>query len=33
MQGDGLFADMTVEENLLMGAFVSGSWRGAPRRR
>jgi branched-chain amino acid transport system ATP-binding protein len=28
MQGDGLFADMTVEENLLMGAFVSSSWRG-----
>jgi branched-chain amino acid transport system ATP-binding protein len=27
MQGDGLFAEMTVEENLLMGAFTSGSWR------
>lgn len=26
MQGDGLFADMTVEENLLMGAFPSTSW-------
>ena len=28
MQGDGLFADMTVEENLMMGAFLGGSWRG-----
>jgi branched-chain amino acid transport system ATP-binding protein len=27
MQGDGLFVHMTVEENLLMGAFPSGSWR------
>jgi branched-chain amino acid transport system ATP-binding protein len=27
MQGDGLFAEMTVEENLLMGAFPSASWR------
>lgn len=27
MQGDGLFAQMTVEENLLMGAFQSASWR------
>jgi branched-chain amino acid transport system ATP-binding protein len=27
MQGDGLFAEMTVEENLLMGAFTAGSWR------
>ena len=27
MQGDGLFVEMTVEENLLMGAFASGSWR------
>ena len=27
MQGDGLFADMTVEENLLMGAFQGASWR------
>jgi branched-chain amino acid transport system ATP-binding protein len=27
MQGDGLFAEMTVEENLLMGAFHRGSWR------
>ena len=26
MQGDGLFAQMTVEENLLMGAFPSASW-------
>jgi branched-chain amino acid transport system ATP-binding protein len=26
MQGDGLFAQMTVEENLLMGAFQSASW-------
>jgi branched-chain amino acid transport system ATP-binding protein len=27
MQGDGLFPDMTVEENLLMGAFLGSSWR------
>jgi branched-chain amino acid transport system ATP-binding protein len=27
MQGDGLFPEMTVEENLLMGAFPSASWR------
>jgi branched-chain amino acid transport system ATP-binding protein len=27
MQGDGLFPDMTVEENVLMGAFLGGSWR------
>jgi branched-chain amino acid transport system ATP-binding protein len=26
MQGDGLFADMSVEENLLMGAFPTSSW-------
>jgi branched-chain amino acid transport system ATP-binding protein len=26
-QGDGLFATMTVEENLLMGAFPASSWR------
>jgi branched-chain amino acid transport system ATP-binding protein len=26
MQGDGLFAEMTVEENLLMGAFPASSW-------
>jgi branched-chain amino acid transport system ATP-binding protein len=26
-QGDGLFGEMTVEENLLMGAFPSASWR------
>ncbi|MBI3647829.1 MAG: ATP-binding cassette domain-containing protein [Actinobacteria bacterium] len=26
MQGDGLFSDMTVEENLLMGAFPTTSW-------
>jgi branched-chain amino acid transport system ATP-binding protein len=25
-QGDGLFADMTVEENLLMGSFPKTSW-------
>jgi branched-chain amino acid transport system ATP-binding protein len=30
-QGDGLFAEMTVEENLMMGAFPSASW-GARRR-
>jgi len=28
LQGDGLFPDMTVEENLLLGAFLRGSWRG-----
>jgi branched-chain amino acid transport system ATP-binding protein len=27
MQGDGLFAEMTVEENLLIGAFHRASWR------
>jgi branched-chain amino acid transport system ATP-binding protein len=27
MQGDGLFAEMTVEENLLIGAFHRSSWR------
>ena len=27
MQGDGLFAEMTVEENLLIGAFPRASWR------
>lgn len=26
-QGDGLFAEMTVEENLMMGAFPASSWR------
>jgi len=26
-QGDGLFGEMTVEENLLMGAFPRSSWR------
>ncbi len=26
-QGDGLFANMTVEENLLMGAFPVASWK------
>jgi branched-chain amino acid transport system ATP-binding protein len=26
-QGDGLFPEMTVEENLLMGAFPASSWR------
>jgi branched-chain amino acid transport system ATP-binding protein len=26
-QGDGLFPEMTVEENLLMGAFGGGAWR------
>jgi branched-chain amino acid transport system ATP-binding protein len=26
MQGDGLFPDMSVEENLLMGAFPSAAW-------
>jgi branched-chain amino acid transport system ATP-binding protein len=28
MQGDGLFPEMTVEENLLIGAFQRSSWRG-----
>jgi branched-chain amino acid transport system ATP-binding protein len=27
MQGDGLFPEMTVEENLLIGAFHRSSWR------
>lgn len=27
MQGDGLFGEMTVEENLMMGAFPSASWK------
>ena len=27
LQGDGLFPDMTVEENLLMGAFLRAPWR------
>ncbi len=27
MQGDGLFSEMTVEENLLMGAFPSSPWK------
>jgi branched-chain amino acid transport system ATP-binding protein len=26
-QGDGLFGEMSVEENLLMGAFPAASWR------
>jgi branched-chain amino acid transport system ATP-binding protein len=26
-QGDGLFGEMTVEENLMMGAFPGSSWR------
>lgn len=26
-QGDGLFPEMTVEDNLLMGAFLGASWR------
>lgn len=26
MQGDGLFPDMSVEDNLLMGAFPTSSW-------
>jgi branched-chain amino acid transport system ATP-binding protein len=26
-QGDGLFGEMTVEENLMMGAFTGASWR------
>jgi branched-chain amino acid transport system ATP-binding protein len=26
-QGDGLFPEMSVEDNLLMGAFLSSSWR------
>ena len=33
MQGDGLFADMTVEENLLMGAFLSQLLARPPLRR
>lgn len=27
MQGDGLFDEMSVEENLLMGAFAGANWR------
>lgn len=27
-QGDGLFPEMSVEDNLLMGAFFASSWRG-----
>ena len=27
LQGDGLFADMSVEENLLMGSFPKTSWK------
>lgn len=27
-QGDHLFPDLSVEENLLMGAFPKGSWKG-----
>lgn len=30
-QGDGLFPEMTVEENLLMGAFPAAAWRGRRR--
>jgi branched-chain amino acid transport system ATP-binding protein len=30
-QGDGLFPEMTVEENLLMGAFPRSAWRGRRR--
>jgi branched-chain amino acid transport system ATP-binding protein len=30
-QGDGLFAEMTVEDNLLMGAFPSSAWRSRRR--
>lgn len=30
-QGDGLFAEMTVEENLMMGAFPAASWRARRR--
>jgi branched-chain amino acid transport system ATP-binding protein len=30
-QGDGLFSEMTVEENLLMGAFPATTWRGRHR--
>lgn len=30
-QGDGLFAEMTVEENLMMGAFPPASWRARRR--
>lgn len=26
-QGDGLFAEMTVEDNVLMGAFIASSWK------
>jgi branched-chain amino acid transport system ATP-binding protein len=26
-QGDGLFPEMTVEDNVLMGAFIMSSWR------
>jgi branched-chain amino acid transport system ATP-binding protein len=26
-QGDGLFPEMTVEDNILMGAFIASSWR------
>jgi branched-chain amino acid transport system ATP-binding protein len=26
-QGDGLFAEMSVEENMMMGAFPAASWR------
>ncbi|MBX6369516.1 MAG: ABC transporter ATP-binding protein [Rhodospirillales bacterium] len=31
-QGDHLFPDLTVEENLLMGAFPRASWRGRRQR-
>jgi branched-chain amino acid transport system ATP-binding protein len=31
-QGDLPFADMTVEENLLLGAFARGAWRGRAER-
>ncbi|MHB1927957.1 MAG: ABC transporter ATP-binding protein [Acidimicrobiales bacterium] len=30
-QGDGLFPEMTVEDNLLMGAFLGAAWRGRKR--
>ena len=30
-QGDGLFPEMTVEENLLMGAFPASAWRSRRR--
>jgi branched-chain amino acid transport system ATP-binding protein len=30
-QGDGLFAEMTVEDNLMMGAFPAASWRSRRR--